>query len=342
MSAAVPSPSVFRRAGARPAWLLLCAGLLLCACVLSLTVGAKPIALRVVVESLSGISHGTDGVIVLQGRVPRTLLGLMAGSALGLAGALIQALTRNPLADPGLLGVNAGASFAMVLCIALFASTSPAVLLPAAFAGALGATALIYLIGTERGAPADPARFVLAGVALAAVLGGFSSALTLFDAPAFDALRYWAAGSLDVRDLQRLRWALAPFAAGGLVAAALARPLNALALGDTLAQGLGVNPRRLQFAAVGAIALLCGAATAVAGPIAFVGLLIPQLARRLAGPDQRWLFAFSALLGPLLLLLADVLGRVLVAGELRVSIVTAFVGAPVLIALARREYGPAR
>lgn len=342
MPAVALSPLLFRRIGMRPVWLLACAGLLLCACVLSLIVGAKPIALRVVVESLSGISHGADSVIVLQGRVPRTLLGLLAGCALGLAGAVIQVLTRNPLADPGLLGVNAGASFAMVLCIALFASTSPAVLLPAAFAGALGATAVVYLIGAERGAPADPARFVLAGVALAAVLSGFSSALTLFDAPAFDALRYWAAGSLDIRDPQRLRWALAPFIAGVVIAALLARPLNALALGDTLAQSLGVNPQHLQFAAVTAIALLCGAATAVAGPIAFVGLLIPQLARRLAGPDQRWLFAFSALLGPLLLLLADILGRVLVAGELRVSIVTAFVGAPVLIALARREYGQPR
>ncbi len=166
---------------------------------------------------------------------------------------------------------------------------------------------------------------------------GFSSALTVFDAPAFDAIRHWSAGTLALRDSTLLPWIAMPLLLGVLITAALARPLNVLALGNTLARALGTAPRRLDAAAIVAIALLCGATTAAAGPIAFVGLMIPQLARRLGGADLRWVFGFSAVLGPVLLLVADIAGRVLVVGELRVSIVIAFVGAPVLIALARRE-----
>lgn len=327
--AALPAPA------RRWTWLLLLAAVLLCVALLSLALGAKPIPLLTVIDAVAGYRDGADAVLVRQGRVPRTLLGLVAGAALGAAGALIQALTRNPLADAGLLGVNAGASFAVVAGIALFGASAPPALLTLAFTGALAAAALVYGIGRSAG-PGDPARFVLAGLALGAVLTGLSSALTLFDAAAFDRFRYWNAGTLDVRDSARVAWAALPVAAGLLLALLLAPALNLLALGDGMAATLGLRPLRVQALGLLAATLLCGAATAAAGPIGFVGLMVPLLARRLAGAEQRWIVIYSTLFGALLLLLADIAGRLLVAGELRVSVVTAFVGAPVLIALARR------
>lgn len=321
---------------ARATRLLLCVAALVGAAIASVLIGAKPIAIGSVIDALFGRGIDADAVIVREGRLPRTLLGLLAGTALALSGALAQALTRNPLADPGLLGVNAGASFAMVLGVALFGASQPGPLLAFAFCGAAAAAALVYWLGATAGAT-EPARFVLAGIALSAVLMGFSSALTLFDTPAFDAIRHWSAGTLAVRDGALTRCVAAPIALGIALCALLARPLDALVLGDTLARALGANPRRLQSVVIVAIALLCGATTAAAGPIAFVGLMIPQFARRLGGAELRWVFAFSAVLGPVLLLAADIVGRVIVAGELRVAVVTAFVGAPVLIAFARRE-----
>lgn len=327
--AALPAPS------RRWTWLLLLAAALLVVVLLSLALGAKPIPLATVVHALAGHHDDADAVLIRQGRVPRTLLGLVAGAALGAAGALIQALTRNPLADAGLLGVNAGASFAVVAGIALFGASAAPSLLVLAFAGALAAAALVYGIASGSG-PGDPARFILAGLALGAMLTGLSSALTLFDAAAFDRFRYWNAGSLDVRDSARVAWAALPTGAGLLLAVLLAPALNLLALGDDMAASLGLRPARVQALGLLAATLLCGAATAAAGPIGFVGLMVPLLARRLAGAEQRWIIIYSTFFGALLLLVADIAGRVLVAGELRVSVVTAFVGAPVLIALARR------
>ncbi len=323
--------------------LLLCAVVLCAVLLLSLTLGARPIAPGVVFDALSGTAIGSDeAVIVLDARVPRTLLGLLAGAALGLAGALMQALTRNPLADPGILGVNAGASFAVVAGVAFFGATGGHGMLAFAFAGALLTTLLVYLIGIWGSARLDPARFVLGGVAVGAVMMGFSSGITLLDASLFDRIRFWNAGSLDVRDLSRVLLAAPAILAGCALALGLATQLNALSMGDELAVTLGARPRLARSLAVLAITLLCGASTAVAGPIGFIGLMIPHWARRLVGTDQRWLLPCCALLAPALLLVADIVGRVIVAGELRVSIVTAFIGAPVLIWLARRHLAAGR
>ncbi|OHX19152.1 Fe(3+)-siderophore ABC transporter permease [Chromobacterium sphagni] len=316
--------------------LFACLALLAAAVVLSLALGAKPIPLSTVWNSLLGRDHGPDSVIVLQGRLPRTLLGLLAGAALGLAGALTQALTRNPLADPGVLGVNAGASFAMVLGVAVLAVDSPQGYMGCAAAGALAATLLVYAVGA-RGRRADPLRIVLAGVAVGAVLMGLSAAITLLDPIAFNRMRYWNAGTLDVRDMAAVGLAAPAILAGGLLALLLARPLGAMALGNDLAVSLGSRPLWAQAGAVAAITLLCGASTAAAGPIGFVGLMIPHVSRRLAGPDLRKSLPFTALLAPILLLLSDIVGRLLTPGELRVSIVTAFIGAPALIWLARGQ-----
>ncbi|UTH74261.1 Fe(3+)-siderophore ABC transporter permease [Chromobacterium sp. IIBBL 290-4] len=318
--------------------LLACLALLALLCALSLALGAKSIPLDIVWRSLLGQADGPDSVIVLQGRLPRTLLGLLAGAALGLSGALIQALTRNPLADPGILGVNAGASFAMVLGVAFLSIDSHSGYMACAATGALLSTLLVYVVGS-RGRRADPLRIVLAGVAVSAVLMGLSTAITLLDPIAFNRLRFWSAGTLDVRDMAAVAQTAPAILAGSLLALLLARPLGAMALGEDLALSLGSRPLLIQAGTVIAVTLLCGASTAAAGPIGFVGLMIPHLARRLGGVDLRWSLPFTALLAPILLLASDIAGRLLTPGELRVSIVTAFIGAPALIWLARSQGG---
>jgi iron complex transport system permease protein len=317
---------------------LLAAVLLLAALVLaSLAIGARTIPLPEVVQALLHGGHGDDALVVTGLRVPRTLLGILVGAALGGAGAIIQAFTRNPLADPGILGVNAGSAFAVTLGIGFLGLTGVGQYLWLALAGAAAATLAVYVIGAASRSGASPVRMTLAGVGLAAVLGGVTSGITLSNPTIFQSMLSWSAGSLTGPPLSTAA-IIAPVVAAGLViAAAITRPLNALALGDDLAAALGSRARLTRTAAVVAVTLLSGAATAAAGPIGFVGLMIPHLARWITGPDQRWIFAYTVVLGPCLLLASDVLGRIAMRpAELPVGIVTAFVGAPVLILLARR------
>ncbi|WP_026529943.1 Fe(3+)-siderophore ABC transporter permease [Haematomicrobium sanguinis] len=305
--------------------------------VLSISVGARPIPFNEVLSGLFNPSGTEADIIIGESRLPRTVVGLIVGAALGVAGALIQSLTRNPLADPGILGVNAGAAFAVVLGVALFGVTSIMGYIWFAFAGAIIATFAVYLIGAGGRGPINPVRLTLAGVALGAVLQGVSTGISLLNPEAFNRMRFWGAGSLANRDLE-MAWVILPFIAVGIVIAfAVSGSLNTIALGDDTATSLGTNVNRTRLFTVIAVTLLCGAATAAAGPIGFVGLMIPHVARWIVGPDQRWIFAYSIVLAPALLLLSDVIGRVITPGELQVGIVTAFVGAPVLIALVRRK-----
>jgi iron complex transport system permease protein len=305
--------------------------------VLSLAIGAKPIPVADVFGGLLHDDGSEQAAIVRELRVPRTLVGLSVGIALGLAGALMQALTRNPLADPGLLGVDAGAAAAVVVAIAVLGLASPAAYVWFAFAGAAAASIVVYLLGSRGRAGATPVRLALAGTAIAAALTAFTNGMTLLDPLTFDDFRFWSVGALGGRDLGILA-DVGPFLlAGALLALALARPLNALALGDDAGRGLGAHVGRTRALGAVAITLLCGGATAVAGPIGFVGLTVPHAARAIAGPDQRRVLAYSVVLAPILLIGADVIGRVVVRpGELEVGIVTALVGAPVFIALVRR------
>ncbi|ABC30524.1 ABC-type Fe3+-siderophore transport system, permease component [Hahella chejuensis KCTC 2396] len=304
--------------------------------------GAKAIPFPIVVDSLLGVTGGADAIIVLDSRLPRTLLGLLAGAALGASGALIQALTRNPLAEPGILGVNAGAGLAMVLGVAFFGVHSQPGYLGLAALGALLTTLLVFFAGYYGATRMDPLRFVLAGVAIGAVMSGAASGVTLLHPTAFDTMRYWSAGSLNVRSLEPVLWVAPVIVAGVILALILARPLNAIAMGEELSVALGARPQWTQGLSILAITLLCGGATAAAGPIAFIGLMIPHIARWLMGADQRWIILLTLTLSPCLLLSADILGRFLTPGELRVSIVTAFLGAPMLIWLARRQHGESR
>ncbi|HKS33003.1 MAG TPA: Fe(3+)-siderophore ABC transporter permease [Enterobacteriaceae bacterium] len=311
--------------------------LLLIAVVLSLLIGAKSLPFTVVADAFIGTCQSADCTIVLDARLPRTLAGLLAGAALGLAGALMQSLTRNPLADPGVLGVNAGASFAIVLGAALLGISSPQEQLLLAFCGALAASLLVALTGSQGGGQLSPVRLTLAGVALGAVLEGLSSGIALLNPVVYDQLRFWQAGSLDIRTLETLKVVVVPILVAGTVALMLSRSLNSLSLGSDTATALGSKVARTQLIGLLVITVLCGSATAVVGPIAFIGLMMPHMARWMVGADHRWSLPVTLLATPALLLFADILGRLLVPGELRVSVVSAFLGAPVLIWLVRRQ-----
>lgn len=321
------------------------APLLLAACTLlalaalaSLWLGSRGLAPATVWRVLL---HPDDShaAMVVAARIPRTLLALLTGAALAVAGALIQALTRNPLAEPGLLGVNAGAA-ASIVTAALLLGGLPAHPFWAALPGALGAAAAVYLIGAA-GRGLQPVRLILAGAAVNAVLFAYVQAVALLRDDIFDAYRFWAVGSLAGQSLAAA-WRAAPYTGIGLLLAAmLARPLNLLALGQALARALGLRAGLYRALGLLCVAVLAAAATAAAGPIAFVGLAVPHIARRYAGPDLRWLLAYCAVLGPLLMLVADILARLLRApAELLTGVVVAFLGAPfLLIALRSRARG---
>ncbi|MRS15449.1 Fe(3+)-siderophore ABC transporter permease [Enterobacteriaceae bacterium RIT691] len=311
--------------------------LLVLAIALSLLAGATSLPANVVLDALSGTCQSPDCIIVQDARLPRTLAGLLAGAALGLAGALMQTLTRNPLADPGILGVNSGASFAIVLGAALFGFTSPQEQLFLAFSGAFIASLLVAFTGSQGGGQLSPVRLTLAGVALAAVLEGLSNGISLLNPDVYDQLRFWQAGSLDIRTLQTLKVVTGPVILAAVVALCMSRSLNSLSLGADTATALGNKVARTQLSGLVVITVLCGSATALVGPIAFVGLMMPHMARWLVGADHRWSLPVTLLATPALLLFADILGRLLVPGELRVSVVSAFLGAPVLIWLVRRQ-----
>jgi iron complex transport system permease protein len=326
-------PSGGRHAG-RVAGLLAALLFLLAVVALSLAVGARRLPPGEVWDGLID-AHASGHTVVRQMRLPRTLLGLLAGVALGLAGGVMQALTRNPLADPGLLGINAGASAAVVSAISFLGIASFTGYVWFAFAGAAVVTVLVWAVGGGRAA--TPARLALAGTAVNATLYAYVSAVQLLDTDSLDTMRFWTVGSLAAARPETVS-AIAPFvAAGVLLTAALARPLDVLALGDDSARALGVRSARTRACAIVVVTLLCGAATAACGPIVFVGLMAPHLVRPLTGPDLRWLLPYCAVLAPVTLLGADVLGRVLARpGEVQVGIVTAVLGGPLFLYVVRR------
>ncbi|ALE83869.1 FecCD family ABC transporter permease [Pseudonocardia sp. HH130629-09] len=308
------------------------------AMLLSLAHGANPIGYDQVWSALWSRDGSQASILVWTERWPRTVVALLVGAALGVAGAVIQALTRNPLAEPGILGVNAGAGFAVTLGAGMLGLSGISQYVWFAFLGAAVTTVVVFVIGAAGGGTTSPVTLVLAGVALGAVLNGFSTFLTLIDPETFRAFRNWGLGSIARTGLPDTLL-VAPFLVAGLIGAlALAGPLNSIALGDDLATSLGTKVARARMLGIVVVTLLAGGATALTGGIAFVGLMVPHVVRWFVGPDQRWIIAFSAAAAPVLVLVADVLGRVVARpGEIEVGIVTAIIGAPVLIALVRRR-----
>ncbi|WP_328430335.1 FecCD family ABC transporter permease [Streptomyces sp. NBC_00443] len=318
-----------------PLFLTDLAALVLCAA-LSLALGARSVPLGTVADALLGNVHGREALVVTGLRLPRTVIGLAVGAALGVAGAVAQGITRNPLASPTTLGINAGAGFAVVVAIFALRLNSPAQYVWFAFAGAAGA-ALFAQVLARRAGDIDPVRLALGGTVLQLVLLSWTSAVMLMNQRTLDEARFWLAGSLSGRSLDVL-WPVLPTLLLGLVVALAVSPaLNALALGDDSAQAIGVPVSRIRLAGGIAVVLLAGSAVAVAGPIAFTGLAAPHLVRPQLGGDHRLLVPGCLIAGPLLLLTADVLGRMVIRpSELEVGIVTAFLGAPLLALLARK------
>jgi iron complex transport system permease protein len=314
---------------------LAAAGILVLAVLASLAVGTRYVPVPDVWTALvePGASYADT---VVASRIPRTVLGLLVGASLAVAGVIMQGITRNPLADPGLFGVNAGAAAAVVTGTAFFGLGSAATSVWVALPGALAAVVVVYLIGAGRSAVA-PVRLVLAGVVVSAVLAAYIQAIALSLPEVFASYRFWVIGSLAGRDPGLILDVLPFLAVGMVLAAALPGSLNTLALGDDTARALGAHVGRTRILGAVATTLLCAASTAAVGPIAFVGLAVPHIVRSVTGSDHRWLLAFSAVAGAALLLLADVVGRVIASpAELMVGVVTAFLGAPVLVLAVRR------
>lgn len=329
----------------RPVLLVAVLGaVLLGLCLLSLALGAASIPPDQVVGALFGDapSRFVDNVI-WSARVPRTALGLSAGAALGLSGALMQALTRNPLADPGILGVSAGASFAIVVAVGVFGIGSFYGYVWFAFAGAMAASILVYFLGRLGRSGLTPVKLALSGIAVTSLLSSLTQAIVLTDADALNRYRFWSAGSMADQDGDTVLRILPFLAVGALLAFASAPALNSMALGDDVAASLGRRLGLVRLQGVTAVTLLTGAAVAVIGPVVFIGLVVPHVARVLAqlagiGPDQRWLLPLSAVLAPSLLLAADIIGRLVARPiEVQAGVIVAFIGGPFFIALVRRR-----
>ncbi|MBL1065899.1 iron ABC transporter permease [Streptomyces sp. 7-21] len=335
-AAAPPRTGLVRAAAALLAGL----AVLVLAVFASVMFGSRNTSLAEVLDVFAGEADAYTTTVV-ESRYPRTALGVLAGLCLAVGGTLMQGITRNPLADPGLLGLNAGASASVVFATAFLGASGQSATVWWALPGALGAGVLVYAIGAA-GAASGLVRLVLAGAVVSAVLSAFTQAITLSHPDVFDSYRYWVVGALGGRNWD-VFWSVLPFAVAGFLLALLLGPgLNTLALGDESASSLGASPMLLRSGGLLAATLLSAAATAAVGPIAFVGLAVPHVVRALVGVDFRMQIAFSALAGPALLLLADVVGRVVVRPqELMVGVVTAFIGAPVLLLAVRRMRGTA-
>lgn len=306
----------------------------------SIAFGTRSLSLGTVWGALTDPAGGVaDEVAIVRSlRIPRTLLGLGVGVALGLAGAVMQGLTRNPLADPGILGISAGAALAVVIAISVLGITAPLGFVWFAFAGAAVASAAVYGLGATGRGGATPVKLALAGAAMTTLLGSLTSAILLADTQALDVFRFWAVGSVAGRPAPVVSAVLPFIVVGSVLALCLGRPLNTLALGEDLARSLGQRVHLQRGVSALAVVLLCGAATAGAGPILFLGLVIPHVARAICGPDYRWILAWSAVLGPILLISADLVGRLIARpGEVQVGVMIALVGAPFFIVLVRRR-----
>lgn len=346
MSTAAPARAEAQpgTAARRPA--MLAAGLVLLLALLAVTafvsvvLGTRGVGPGAIWAAFTDYDPDATGQTVIRElRVPRTIVGLLAGAALGLAGALLQGLTRNPLADPGIMGINAGAGAAMVTAITVFgAGLERSGYLWFGFLGAAVATAIVYGVASLGREGATPVKLALAGAAVSAGLFSVTSGVIMMNVEALNQLRFWQVGALAGRYWPVVEQT-APFLALGIVAALLAgRALNGLALGDDVAVALGQNVVRTRLVLFAVVVVLAGAATAACGPIVFVGLVMPHLARALCGPDYRWVLPYTALVSPIIVLMADVVGRLVVQpSELQVGVVLGVLGAPAFIVLLRRR-----
>lgn len=341
-----PETPLRRRALALTCGLLLIIAVIAAAAVGSLFVGSRSVEASEIAANFMPIlravgdplSVSPDLRVVSEQRIPRTLLAIAVGACLGVAGALIQGHTRNPLADPSIIGVSAGAVLAVLLLGLLTGLTGTVMNSVWAFLGAVVATIMVFSVANTGSGALSPINFVLSGAALSAVLIAFSTVIILSDSGALDRMRFWTIGAVNKSSIDVV-FALYPLAALGLIFAFVSAPtLNLLTLGDDVASSLGVDPARARTLGVGLIAFLTAVATSAAGPIGFLGLVAPLIARALCGSDYRWVLPFSAAIGAALLLAADIAGRLIVhPGEIEAGIVIAFIGAPLFMVLIFRR-----
>ncbi|MBI8999845.1 iron ABC transporter permease [Corynebacterium sp. CCM 9185] len=317
---------------------LVSAALLFVLIIASLMIGSNPIPVSHVLHLLISPDTSFESTVIHEQRVPRTIVVIIVAAALGCAGALMQSLTRNPLADPGVLGVNAGASLAVVLAVAVAGITSIWFYLWFAFIGAALAAVVVYVLGGAGRSAPTPVRLALAGVAVTMAVSSIVQVVILSNRHAFNEFRFWATGSVEGRGWPVLIAVSGFIIIGLLLAFATAPSLNALALGDEEGRSLGVRVGLIRTLVMIAVTLLAGAATAAVGPIMFIGLGVPYIARFICGPDQRWVLPFSALSAPVVLLTADIIARIIMAPqELQTGIVTTILGGPFFIAIVRRR-----
>ncbi|MCM3785342.1 iron ABC transporter permease [Neobacillus mesonae] len=317
--------------------MVLCITLLVVSVIASLVLGSRPVRFNELIDGLFHPEVDSYGANVVRKRISRTVFSLFCGGALGVSGALMQAVTRNPIADPSILGVNTGASLFVVLGLAFLNISTANEYIWLALAGAMITAVFVFGIGSMGRGGATPLKLVLAGAATSAALSSLVSAIMIPRSYVMDQFRFWQVGSVGAGDWSAIQTFI-PFLIIGILIGIISAPaLNALALGDEVATGLGVRTGILRLvAAVGGV-LLCGAATALAGPIGFIGLLSTHVVRMILGPDLRFIIPMSAVSGAIILTISDVIGRLLGSpGELEVGVVTAFIGAPLLIILAMK------
>ena len=308
-------------------------------CFVSITMGSRSITLMTIWEAFTSYDPASASqTVVREMRVPRTLLGLSAGAALGLSGVILQGVTRNPLAEPGIMGINTGAAAFIVFGIMVLGTQQLSTYIWIGFLGAAVATVMVYTIASFGREGATPVKLALAGAAVTAAFYSLTNAIVMTNVEALDELRFWQVGSLAGRYLP-VFWQTLPFIVIGVVVAlGTGRALNGLALGEDVAVALGQRVRLTRAVMFVTVAILCGAATAACGPIVFIALVVPHLARMLCGPDYRWILAYSLVLTPMVLLIADIIGRVVVSpSELQVGVVLGALGAPAFVALVRHR-----
>ncbi|MEV6161356.1 iron ABC transporter permease [Streptomyces sp. NPDC052052] len=336
MSAAAPRRS--RRALATAA----AVAALLVAVVLSLAVGARSIPPSQVVDALLHGGHSDAAEVIRNMRVPRTLIGLMVGAALALAGTVLQGITRNPIADPGILGISQGASVGVVLAIAFAGIHTLTGYVWFAFAGAAIASVAVYAVSSSGRGGATPVKLALGGAAINALLVSVTMAVLTTKASALDEFRFWQVGSIAGReaDVAQQIW---PFLlVGTVLVLSVARGLDALALGEDVAKGLGQKVATVRIVGGVGATVLTGVGVAAAGPLAFIGLAVPHIARAIVGSDHRWVLPMAALIGPVMLLVSDVVGRIVFPpSEVPAGVMTALIGVPFLVTLVRRKAVPA-
>lgn len=322
----------------RIGWTAAAFAALICAVVLSLCVGARPVPPSVVWDSLVHAAGGPDADVVRSLRVPRTLIALMVGAALALAGTALQGITRNPIADPGILGISQGAGVAVVCAIAFAGVHTLSGYVWFAFAGAAVASVAVYAVASGGRGGATPVKLALGGAAINALLVSVSTGVLTTKASALDEFRFWQVGSVAGRDLQVVHQIWPFLLVGAALVVSVARGLDALALGEDVARGLGQNVAFVRIVGGLGATVLTGAGVAAAGPVAFIGLAVPHIARAVVGGDHRWVLPMAALIGPVMLLVADVIGRVVVPpGEVPAGVMTALIGVPFLVTLVRRK-----